>query len=147
MAQFHHTGLTVSNLERALAFWSDALGAEIVMQQDRQGGYFEEIVGEHGVDVRTRAARVRRRGPAHRAVRVPLAARRARRGRTADVGFAHVCVTCDDLDAMLERLVAAGGRPVSEPVDVDTGANAGGRAVYVRDPDGHTVELFTPPAT
>ena len=65
-------------------------------------------------------------------------------GRPADVGFAHVCVTCDDLDAMLERLVAAGGRPVSEPVYIDGGANAGGRAVYVRDPDGHTVELFTP---
>ena len=63
--------------------------------------------------------------------------------RTADVGFAHVCVTCDDLDALLERLVAAGGRPVSEPVAVDSGANAGGRGVYVRDPDGHVLELFT----
>jgi catechol 2,3-dioxygenase-like lactoylglutathione lyase family enzyme len=66
--------------------------------------------------------------------------------RPADVGFAHVCVTCDDLDAMLARLVAAGGRALSEPVTVDTGANAGGRAVYVCDPDGHTVELFTPPS-
>ena len=28
-------------------------------------------------------------------------------------------------------------RAVSEPVEVDTGVNAGGRAVYVRDPDGH----------
>ena len=65
--------------------------------------------------------------------------------RPADVGFAHICVACDDLDAVLARLIAAGGRPVSEPIVVDTGANAGGRAVYVRDPDGHTVELFTPP--
>jgi catechol 2,3-dioxygenase-like lactoylglutathione lyase family enzyme len=54
-------------------------------------------------------------------------------------------VACDDLDALLERLVAAGGEAVSEPVVVDSGANAGSRAVYVRDPDGHTVELFTPP--
>ena len=43
MTQIHHTGLTVSNLERALAFWSDALGMQVVMQQDRQGGYFEAI--------------------------------------------------------------------------------------------------------
>jgi catechol 2,3-dioxygenase-like lactoylglutathione lyase family enzyme len=34
---------------------------------------------------------------------------------------------------------------VSEPVAVDSGANAGGSAVYVRDPDGHVLELFTPP--
>ena len=38
-------------------------------------------------------------------------------------------------------------RPVSDPVYIDSGANAGGRAVYVRDPDGHTVELFTQAAT
>jgi catechol 2,3-dioxygenase-like lactoylglutathione lyase family enzyme len=145
MAQFHHTGLTVANLERSLAFWRDALGTDVVMQQDRQGGYFEAIVGEHGVDVRTVQLAFGGEGQ-----RIELFEFRSPRGghvagRTADVGFAHVCVVCDDLDAMLERLVGAGGHAVSEAVAVDTGVNAGGRAVYVRDPDGHTVELFTPP--
>ncbi|MDX6540589.1 MAG: hypothetical protein QOI71_2199 [Gaiellales bacterium] len=146
MTQFHHTGLTVSSLERALAFWGDALGAQVVMQQEKQGGYFEAIVGEHGVEVRM--AHLAFDGEGHR---IELFEYRSPRGgsvapRPADVGFAHVCVACDDLDAMLARLVAAGGSPVSGPVTVDTGANAGGRAVYVRDPDGHTVELFTPPS-
>jgi catechol 2,3-dioxygenase-like lactoylglutathione lyase family enzyme len=146
MTRFHHTGLTVSNLERALAFWGEALGAQIVMQQEKQGGYFEAIVGEHGVDVRT--AHVAFGGEGHR---IELFEYRSPRGgrvvpRPADVGFAHVCVACDDLEATLARLVAAGGEPFSAPVEVDTGANAGGRAVYVRDPDGHTIELFTPPA-
>jgi catechol 2,3-dioxygenase-like lactoylglutathione lyase family enzyme len=145
MTHFHHTGLTVSSLERALAFWGEALGAEVVMRQDRQGGYFEAIVGEHGVDVRT--AQVALGGEGHR---IELFEYRSPRGgsvrpRPADVGFAHVCLACDDLDAVLARLVAAGGEAVSAPVEVDTGVNAGGRAVYVRDPDGHTVELFTPP--
>jgi lactoylglutathione lyase len=145
MTQFHHTGMTVSSLERALAFWGDALGAEVVMQQERQGGYFEAIVGEHGVDVRT--AQIAFGGEGHR---IELFEFRSPRGgsvalRTADVGFAHVCVTCDDIDAVLARLLAAGGEAVSAIVEVDTGVNAGGRAVYVRDADGHTVELFTPP--
>jgi glyoxylase I family protein len=145
MAHIHHTGLTVSNLERALAFWGDALGMEVVMQQEKQGGYFEAIVGEHAVDVRMAHVAFGGEGP-----RIELFEYRSPRGghaapRPADVGFAHVCVACDDLDVLLERLVAAGGKPVSEPVVVDTGANAGGRAVYVRDPDGHTLELFTPP--
>ncbi|HEY3614160.1 MAG TPA: VOC family protein [Gaiellales bacterium] len=146
MTHFHHTGLTVSNLERALAFWGDALGAEVVVRQDRQGGYFEAIVGEHGVDVRTAQVAIGRDGH-----RIELFEYRSPRGgrvapRSADVGFTHVCVACDDLDAVLARLVGAGGEAVSEPIEVDTGVNAGGRAVYVRDPDGHTVELFTPPA-
>ena len=145
MTQFHHTGLTVASLERALAFWGEALGAEIVMQQEKQGGYFEAIVGEHAVDVRMAHVAFGGEGPRVELFeyRSPLGGRVA--PRPADVGFAHVCVVCDDLDATLARLVAAGGTPVSAPVVVDTGANAGGRAVYVRDPDGHTVELFTPP--
>ena len=147
MTRIHHTGLTVSSLERSLAFWSDALGMEVVMQQDRRGGYFETIVGEHGVDVRTAQLAFAGGG-----ARIELFEFRSPRGgrvalRTADVGFAHVCVTCDDIDALLERLVAAGGEAVSEPVAVDSGANAGGRGVYVRDPDGHVLELFTPPAS
>jgi glyoxylase I family protein len=132
LTQIHHTGLTVSNLERTLAFWCDALGMQVVVQQDRQGGYFEQIVGEHGVDVRTAQIAFGGEGP-----RIEL--------RTADVGFSHVCVACDDVDGLLERLVAAGGEAVSEPISVDTGVNAGGRGVYVRDPDGHVLELFTPP--
>ena len=146
MTQIVHTGLTVSNIERSLAFWCDALGMQVVLQQDRQGGSFEQIVGEHGVDVRTAQLAFGDAGP-----RIELFEFRSPRGgrvalRTADVGFSHVCVACDDVDGLLERLVAAGGEAVSEPVDVDTGANAGGRGVYVRDPDGHVLELFTPPA-
>jgi catechol 2,3-dioxygenase-like lactoylglutathione lyase family enzyme len=145
VTRIHHTGLTVSNLERSLAFWGEALGMQVVMQQDRRGGYFEAIVGEHGVDVRTAQVAFAGEG-----ARIELFEFRSPRGgsavlRTADVGFAHVCVTCDDIDALLERLVAAGGEAVSAPVAVDSGANAGGRGVYVRDPDGHVLELFTPP--
>ena len=145
MTQILHTGLTVSNLERSLAFWCDALGMQVVVRQDRQGGYFEQIVGEHGVDVRTAQLAFGDAGP-----RIELFEFRSPRGgrvalRTADVGFSHVCMACDDVDGLLERLVAAGGEAVSEPVDVDTGVNAGGRGVYVRDPDGHVLELFTPP--
>jgi catechol 2,3-dioxygenase-like lactoylglutathione lyase family enzyme len=66
--------------------------------------------------------------------------------RPADVGFAHVCVACDDLDERLERLIAAGATPFSKPVEVDTGVNKGGRSVYLRDPDGHVVELERLPA-
>ena len=36
---------------------------------------------------------------------------------------------------------------LSPPVLVDTGANAGGHGLYLRDPDGALVELFQPPPT
>ena len=47
----------------------------------------------------------------------------------------------------MARLLAAGGTTATpEPVVIDRGANTGGRALYIRDPDGHVLELFEPPA-
>lgn len=35
---------------------------------------------------------------------------------------------------------------MTDPVTIDSGINDGGAAVYIRDPDGYTIELFQPPA-
>ena len=49
--------------------------------------------------------------------------------------------------SLYEDLVAQGVTSfVSAPVEVDTGINRGGLALYLRDPDGITVELFQPPS-
>jgi catechol 2,3-dioxygenase-like lactoylglutathione lyase family enzyme len=140
-----HTGLTVSDLDRSLAFWRDALGLVEAFTQEKQGGYLEAIVQVPGAHVRM--AHLEFPGGGHRielfeyvappGVRVTL--------RPCDVGFAHVCVAVDEIEPLLARLEAAGGTPFSPPVEVDTGANRGGRGMYLRDPDGHVVELFTPP--
>ena len=141
----HHTGLTVSDLERSLHFWRDAMGMEVLFQQEKAGGYLEAIVGEPGAHVLMAHLAFGGEGP-----RIELFQYLAPGGgrhfsRPADQGFAHVCVACDDLGEWLERLIAAGGTPFSVPVEIDTGVNRGGRGVYLRDPDGHVVELFERP--
>ena len=67
-------------------------------------------------------------------------------GEPRDVGITHVCLLVPDVDALHARLHEAGIEFYSEPVAVDTGANAGGIGVYLRDPDGITLELFQRPA-
>jgi len=64
----------------------------------------------------------------------------------AIVGYpdAHLCFLVPDLRTVHARLAAAGVDFVSGPVEVDTGANAGGLGLYLRDPDGITLELFQP---
>jgi catechol 2,3-dioxygenase-like lactoylglutathione lyase family enzyme len=63
-----------------------------------------------------------------------------------NVGASHLCFLVDDLDVVYRELVDAGVDTfVSPPVEVDTGINRGGKGVYLRDPDGITVELFQPP--
>jgi catechol 2,3-dioxygenase-like lactoylglutathione lyase family enzyme len=147
MPDLHHTGLTISNLERSLRFWRDAMGMTVLFEQEKAGGYLEAIVTEPGAHVRMAHLAFGGQGPRIELFEyiTPFGGRHL--SRPADVGFAHICVACDDLDARLERLVAAGGTPLSDPVVIDTGVNRGGRGVYLRDPDGHMVELFErPPA-
>lgn len=145
MPTLHHTGLTISDLERSLRFWRDGMGMEVLFEQEKAGGYLEAIVGEHGAHVRMAHLAFGGEGPRIELFQYLAPGGGHHRQRPADLGFVHVCVACDDLDERLERLVAAGGRPFSEPVEIDTGVNRGGRGVYLRDPDGHVVELFERP--
>jgi catechol 2,3-dioxygenase-like lactoylglutathione lyase family enzyme len=146
MPFLHHTGLTVADLERSLRFWRDAMGMEVVFQQEKAGGYLEAIVGEPGAHVLMTHLAFDGEGPRIELFQYLAPSGGQHLSRPADVGFAHICVACDDLDERLERLVAAGGRPFSKPVEVDTGVNKGGRSLYLRDPDGHVVELERLPA-
>jgi catechol 2,3-dioxygenase-like lactoylglutathione lyase family enzyme len=147
MPDLHHTGLTISNLERSLGFWRDAMGMTVLFEQEKAGGYLEAIVREPRAHVRMAHLAFGGTGPRIELFEYITPPGGEHVSRPADVGFAHICVACDDLDERLARLVAAGGEPLSGPVVVDTGVNRGGRGVYLRDPDGHMVELFErPPA-
>ena len=147
MPTLHHTGLTVSDLERSLHFWRDAMGMEVLFQQEKEGGYLEAIVREPGAHVRMAHLAFGGEGPRIELFQYLAPSGGQHLSRPADQGFVHVCVACENLDERMKRLVAAGGTPFSEPVVIDTGVNRGGRGVYLRDPDGHVVELFErPPA-
>src|SRR3954462_2386575 len=143
----HHTGYTVASLDRSLHFYHDLLGLEVVATQEKEGGYLAAIVGYP--DAHVRMAHLRVPGTDHV---IELFQYLAPQGGKADVeppnvGASHLCFLVDDLPGLYERLRREGVTSfVSPPVEVDTGINTGGYALYVRDPDGITVELFQPPA-
>lgn len=143
----HHTGFTVADLDRSLRFYRDLLGLETVAEQEKQGGYLAAIVGHP--DAHVRMAHLRVPGDAHVVELFEyLAPEGGRAGALdpADVGTSHLCFVVDDLQALYDRLRGAEVDSfVSPPVDVDTGINRGGCALYLRDPDGIPVELFQPP--
>jgi catechol 2,3-dioxygenase-like lactoylglutathione lyase family enzyme len=145
MTALVHTGFTVRDLDRSLAFYRDVLGMEVVFTQEKRGGYLAEIVGYR--DAHVRMAHLQFPGGGHRVELFEYVhpAPQGEPSEPRDVGITHVCLAVDDIDALFERVVAAGAEPISQPVLVDTGANVGGRGVYVRDPDGTLLELFQPP--
>jgi catechol 2,3-dioxygenase-like lactoylglutathione lyase family enzyme len=146
--RLHHTCYTVSDLDRSVAFYRDLLGCEVIAEQEKEGGYLAAIVGYP--DAHVRMAHLRVPGGEHV---IELFEYLAPAGTRADVeppnvGASHLCFLVDNLPALYEQLREKGVDSfVSTPVEVDTGVNKGGYALYLRDPDGISVELFQPPAT
>jgi len=142
----HHTSLTVSNLERSLAFYRDALGLAVVFQQEKKGGYLAGMTGYP--DAHVRMAHLEAPGGSHRIELFQYLAPAGERApvEPRNVGITHVCFLVDDISESYERIRSAPGIQLySAPVEIDTGANAGGFGLYLRDPDGITLELFQPP--
>ncbi len=57
----------------------------------------------------------------------------------------HIALLVDDLEAILEKIAASGWTAAGGPQVLKTGPNAGKRVVYVRDPDGTTIEFMQVP--
>jgi catechol 2,3-dioxygenase-like lactoylglutathione lyase family enzyme len=140
----HHTGLTVGDLDRSVAFYRDVLGCSVIMEQEKVGGYLAAIVGYPDTSIRM----AHLYDPAGRLV-VELFEYRAHEMLPAEleprrIGNAHLCFVVSDLDAVYARLVGQGVATFTPPVPIDTGVNAGGSGLYLHDPDGITLELFQP---
>jgi glyoxylase I family protein len=143
-----HTGVTVSNLERALAFWRDVLGFELSHHAHQTGEMATEITGVAGAEIKLAVVKapgghkielLEYLAPPERKRHVDL--------RPCDVGSVHVALIVDDLDAILSLIEASGWKAAGKPQTLRSGPNTGKRVVYVRDPDGTAIEFMQRPET
>jgi glyoxylase I family protein len=140
-----HTGITVRNLERSLAFWRDVLGLELSHTPHHTGKLASEVTGVPGAEIKIAVLK----GYGHKIELLEYVLPNDRKEdvdlRPCDVGHVHVAFVVDDLDAMLKKIAASGWKAPGSPQTLTAGPNAGKRVVYVRDPDGTTIELMQPP--
>lgn len=140
-----HTGLTVANIERSLAFWQDVLGFHLSHRAHHAGELASEVTGVPGAEILIAVLKA----PGHRIELLEYLAPLERKRvdlRPCDVGSVHVALSVDNLDAVLSTIAASGWSAMGQPQTLSTGPNAGRRIVYVRDPDGTTIELMQPPS-
>jgi catechol 2,3-dioxygenase-like lactoylglutathione lyase family enzyme len=140
-----HTGITVANLERSLAFWRDVLGFELSHRPHQTGELASEITGVPGAEISIAVLK----GYGHKIELLQYLAPSDRKHaylRPCDVGSVHVALLVDDLDAVLNTIAASGWKAAGKPQMLKSGPNAGKRVVYVRDPDGITIEFMQLPA-
>jgi catechol 2,3-dioxygenase-like lactoylglutathione lyase family enzyme len=137
-----HTGVTVSNLERSLAFWRDVLGCELSHTAHQKGELAREITGVKGAEIKLAVVKAPGGHKIELLEYLAPADRRHVTLRPCDVGSAHVALLVENLDAVLARIAASGWKAAGEPQTLTAGPNAGKRVVYVRDPDGITIEFM-----
>jgi glyoxylase I family protein len=137
-----HTGITVSNLERSLAFWRDVLGFELSHTSHQKGELAEEITGVEGAEIKLAVLKAPGGHKVELLEYLAPADRKRANPRPCDVGSVHVALLVEDLNAVLAQIAASGWEAAGTPQILKTGPNAGKRVVYVRDPDGTTIEFM-----
>ncbi len=141
-------GMTVSDMDRAVDFYSKVLTFEKVSDQEVSGPEYERLVGVFGA--RARMVRMKLGDEA-----IELTEFLAPRGRpipadsrSNDRWFQHVAIIVSDMDRAyqhlrLHKVEHASSGPQRLP---DWNKKAGGiQAFYFKDPDGHPLEVLAFP--
>jgi catechol 2,3-dioxygenase-like lactoylglutathione lyase family enzyme len=137
--------ITVSDMDRSLAFYEDVLTFEKVSEVEVEGDAYERLMGVFGL--RMRIARLRLGGEFIELIEVltPRGRPIPVDSRSNDGWFQHVAIIVSDMDRAFEWLrqhdiTYASPAPQRLP---DWIPNTGGiEAFYFKDPDGHNLEIL-----
>jgi catechol 2,3-dioxygenase-like lactoylglutathione lyase family enzyme len=139
-----HVGFAVGNLDRAVEWYTRFLAAAPILRKTWDIEYVSRVVGYPGVKLEaafwtlaggTTLELIEYLEPPPGVVDM----------ETYNAGNAHLCLVVDDLDADLERLHRELGMTGIEAIEIPWGPYAGGKACYLRDADGISIELLQRP--
>ena len=136
---FCHLVVGVTDMDRALTFYRDALGMEVVFETLISGEPFDAVL--HA----SRKQEGRVVGGLLGGLMVELLSLGAKPaaekpGRRAITGIHNVSLSVTDLDDTHRRIIGAGYTPDQDPFEI-----GGVRMFFVKDPDGTPVEFIELP--
>jgi len=133
-----HTGIVVSDMKRSLHFYRDLLGLEVWADFEDNSEYVQQVTDIPGANIRMVKL------TAEDGVSIELLQYLSHpRGlpepkRACDVGCNHIALQVDHIDAMYDKMTAAGIRFHSPPL---VSSDGGAKVTYCRDPEGVIIEL------
>ena len=138
-------GISVGDMDRALAFYAGVLGFEPVSDHEIAGGAFERLTGVFGLHARVVRLRlgdefvelIQYLAPEGRPVPVD--------SRSNDRWFQHIAIVTGDMDrayAWLRRHKVRHASTGPQTLPAWNAQAAGIRAFYFKDPDGHPLEIL-----
>jgi lactoylglutathione lyase len=143
----YHVGFTVSDIERSIQFYRDLLGMSLYVRQQGTAEYLSRVTGFPGVRLEIALLKTPDGGSLLELLQYVTHPAPPTDRETNRPGNGHVCFKVSDIQEACEELRRRGVRLISdEPVKITAGVHQGAYAVYLRDPDGFTVELYQPSA-
>ena len=147
-----HVSLTVADLDAAIAFYTEVMGAELnyrmgpfdaaempSMEDGRDWTQAHVNVGGARLEIamlrladNLNMELFHYQKPAD-AARTPP--------RNCDIGSRHVCLEVGDIDAAIKHLVAHGCRAMAGPITMEDGPCAPSKSWYILDPFDNQLEL------
>jgi catechol 2,3-dioxygenase-like lactoylglutathione lyase family enzyme len=127
-------------LDKALAFYRDVLGFDVVMEGGWKTGSAE---ADRIIGLGDTAAKFTMLSKGDSRIELfeyssPAPKQADPTRRVCDHGYTHICLEVEDIDSEYERL-QAGGMTFHAPPPEAFGIM---RAIYGRDPDGNVIELL-----
>jgi lactoylglutathione lyase len=144
-----HVGFVVRDLDVSIRFYADGLGLRLRHRQAQDNDYTRSLVGYPDASLRIAQFQLPEGEPPESGHILELIEYLAPEGGPADlerntIGAGHLAFLVDDIETMMASLTALGATPLSQLNEITAGINKGGRAVYLHDPDGVTLELLQP---
>jgi catechol 2,3-dioxygenase-like lactoylglutathione lyase family enzyme len=135
----HHPALNVHDLDAALTFWTEVVGAELVERDDDVAGSEADQLTACS-DVSAAMAMIRIGSNSIELIEYRNPAAVSDRRTISQTGWSHVCLLSDDAERDLRRLVRAGCVTRSPLVDIGDG-----QVCYLDDPWGNMLEIWEVP--
>ena len=138
-------GITVSDLDRSIAFYRDVLAFSVAQEEETKGPPLERLTGVFGAHVRSARLVLGDQAIVLTEYLAPRGRPVPPNGHSNDRDFQHVAIVVADMDRAYQQLRQHHVPFVStEPQTLPTWnkAAAGIRAFYFSDPDEHTLELI-----
>ncbi|MDQ2779891.1 MAG: VOC family protein [Pseudomonadota bacterium] len=121
--KYLHTMVRVTDIEKSLAFYRDALGLEMLSRRDHEAGQYTLVFLS---------------APGDRSAQVELTYNWPQKGESESYdggrNFGHLAYAVDDIYATCQRLLDHGVTVLRPPRD--------GRMAFVRSPDAISIELL-----
>lgn len=142
-----HIGLTVSNIERSVAFYKHTLKLEYLGEMKMGGPETAALFKKEGCEARVAYLKPKNStGPLVELIQFTSFAAQLHGSDLFETSISELCFAVDDIDAETARLKKLGIKLISDPQTFDSTEYGFGksRAIYFYDPDENILEFIQP---